>query len=298
MTAGKFIKWFVVVLIAANLVLLAGVLLSGPDKAGRVTPNPNGYDDFVKAARALRDTSALDSATNQDILRRFVSTNAAALALVREGLGRECQVSLNLTNDVMVDYIQGLGALKTLGRALEAESRLAEAEHRTNDALDAGLDLLQYSQEAVRGGMLIDRMVGLAIRNMALNRLQHLSGSLDAQQCRRAVSRIAAIEDRPEALADVEAQEKRFSRRMGGVGTRLASMIMTRSFDPVNRECEKFEPKFQAGQRQTRRLMIALATRAYELERGKGPGSASDLVPEYLKALPKDPASGAALPVP
>jgi competence protein ComGC len=42
----------------------------------------------------------------------------------------------------------------------------------------------------------------------------------------------------------------------------------------------------------TRQLLVALAARAYELDKGRRPASLTELVPDYLKAVPKDPASG------
>ena len=38
--------------------------------------------------------------------------------------------------------------------------------------------------------------------------------------------------------------------------------------------------------------MLALAARAYELDKGHPPASAADLVPDYLKAIPQDPVTG------
>ena len=38
--------------------------------------------------------------------------------------------------------------------------------------------------------------------------------------------------------------------------------------------------------------MIALAARAYELEKGKPPSSADALVPGYLETVPQDPVTG------
>jgi hypothetical protein len=38
--------------------------------------------------------------------------------------------------------------------------------------------------------------------------------------------------------------------------------------------------------------MLDLAARAFELDKGHPPASASDLVPEYLKAVPQDPVTG------
>ena len=52
---------------------------------------------------------------------------------------------------------------------------------------------------------------------------------------------------------------------------------------------------YQTRTRERRQLAITAAARAYELEKGKQPKSAADLVPEYLKAVPKDPATGNAM---
>jgi hypothetical protein len=54
----------------------------------------------------------------------------------------------------------------------------------------------------------------------------------------------------------------------------------------------KAEIKFYDQQRKTRVLAVQFAARAYELDRGKPPTSITDLVPAYLKAIPKDPTTG------
>jgi hypothetical protein len=39
-------------------------------------------------------------------------------------------------------------------------------------------------------------------------------------------------------------------------------------------------------------LIIDLASRAYELDKGHRPANLADLVPDYLKAIPQDPFTG------
>jgi competence protein ComGC len=56
--------------------------------------------------------------------------------------------------------------------------------------------------------------------------------------------------------------------------------------------------KFEAQEQRTRQLMIDLAARAYELDKGHRPASVADLVPEYLKAVPKDPIAGTNIVLP
>jgi hypothetical protein len=55
---------------------------------------------------------------------------------------------------------------------------------------------------------------------------------------------------------------------------------------------KSFAEKFNAQQSMTHRLLIDLATRAYELDKGHRPASLADLVPDYLKAIPQDPVTG------
>jgi len=50
--------------------------------------------------------------------------------------------------------------------------------------------------------------------------------------------------------------------------------------------------KISAAQTTRRALLLKLAARAYELETGNRPTSALELVPAFLRALPKDSESG------
>ena len=46
---------------------------------------------------------------------------------------------------------------------------------------------------------------------------------------------------------------------------------------------------------QLKRMIVDLAARAYELDRGKRPKDLDALVPDYLDAVPIDPATGTKL---
>jgi hypothetical protein len=58
------------------------------------------------------------------------------------------------------------------------------------------------------------------------------------------------------------------------------------------RNGQRAQRSFQAEQLKARRLMMEFGSRAYELDKGHHPASAADLVPEYLKAVPKNPTTG------
>jgi hypothetical protein len=85
-------------------------------------------------------------------------------------------------------------------------------------------------------------------------------------------------------------QEAAWSRRtVPGVHYRFQAMMMANSLKKV---FDKAGQKFAAQQLKTRQLIVQLAARAYELDKGKLPANLSDLVPDYLKAVPQDPFTG------
>ena len=85
-------------------------------------------------------------------------------------------------------------------------------------------------------------------------------------------------------------QEAAWSRRtFPGLHYRFQAMMMANSLKKV---FDKAGQKFAAQQLKTRQLIVQLAARAYELDKDKLPANLSDLVPDYLKAVPQDPFTG------
>jgi hypothetical protein len=63
----------------------------------------------------------------------------------------------------------------------------------------------------------------------------------------------------------------------------------------MNRNLRRAQKSYQAEQYRARQLMIDLASRAFELEKGHRPASNTDLVPEYLRSVPKSSLAGKTL---
>jgi hypothetical protein len=55
---------------------------------------------------------------------------------------------------------------------------------------------------------------------------------------------------------------------------------------------QRFFERSNETQKQRRAIMINFAARAYELDKGHPPANVTDLVPNYLKAVPEDPFTG------
>ena len=190
---------------------------------------------------------------SEEDLRTLVTKNTAGLKLARTGLSRVCQVPLDYSA-TNASRSPELAKLKRLARALEAEGRLAKLENRPADAAAAYLTVIRLGSAIRQGGTILDSLVGIAVEAIGTAPMEKLAPGLDAKQCREIA---AALEFR--SLKQTEQ----------GVTAKLT-----------------------AQQTRARRLLIELAARAYELEKGERPKNLTNLVPAYLKTIPQDPLTG------
>jgi hypothetical protein len=281
-------------ILAFPFVVLFGFLVSqvaGPLPPIQPLPNPNGYDDLVKAGKMVVVNTAVNTTFYDKMgdaqLQEVVSADAEALALARTGLSNECRVPTQAYNE---NHLSDLTNVKRLAQAFVAEGKLAEMENRPNDAAKSYLDAIHLGNQSVRGGALIDQLVGIAIESIGTSHLTNLVDQLNAKSCRETAATLETLDSQRQTWDEVMQQEHDWSRRtFPGLGNELARVMEHNSLE---KSSQKAEQKFEDQQIKTRQLIISLAARAYELDKGKTPASPADLVPDYLKAVPQDPFTG------
>jgi hypothetical protein len=183
-----------------------------------------------------------------------------------------------------------LAGMKRLAQAFTAEGKLAEMENRPADAARSYLDAVHFGNESAHGGVLIDQMVGTAVESIGTSHLINLADQLDAKSCRETAATLEILDAQRQTWDEVMQQEHDWSRRtFNSLQYKIHRSFLGKMNEPVFR---KTKEKFQQQQIKTRQLMVDLAARAYELDKGKSPASLADLVPEYLKAIPQDPFTG------
>ncbi len=290
-----FLAWLVFGMVVVVLVAVVALRRSAP--ASVTLPNPNGYADFQQAATMLSGDCGDWRELSAEALKTLVATNVASLQLVRIGLAKGCQVPPYFLNGTNSTHLDGLAGQKRLAQAFCAESRLALLEGRTNDAVRVALDCCRFGQKATVGGVLIDALVGIAIQAMGLACLRDLQLSVDAQTARLTAASLEGLSASEEPLGVVAARERRWMRegRFGPAGfIQLIQQVMAVITNQMN---QRLRQKLQQHDTNLRRAMLDFAARAFELEHGKPPGSARELVPDYLRAVPLDPVSGKEMPV-
>ncbi|MDB6125808.1 MAG: hypothetical protein JWQ71_4801 [Pedosphaera sp.] len=287
MSAQKTIKRLVAFIIIANLVIIIFVFLGGNSSTpSNPLPNPNGYDDFVKAGQLLSGTDGVSNKISQQDLRAIITKNANALTLVRQGLTKQCRVPNDYSKDYGSKRIPEWGLLKQLGLALAAEGQLAELEHRTNDAATIYLDTIRFGQEFSRDGIIIVKLTGSAVEALGLTPLTRLADNLNAPECRQIAKTLEEIDNHEPPIEENLKQEKLWAAKAFGLSDRIEAIVQ---FKEQKRLKQAFTQRQQANQLRRRQVMLTFASRAYELDKGKPPQTISDLVPDYLKAIPQDP---------
>lgn len=280
------------------LVGLVVVYLTFPDRTSEpALPVPNGYDDLLNAAQqAVSDRHLAYGEAGTEELKDLVDRNRPALTLARLGCTRPCVVAIDHRLSpaaFAAQHMPILGQVKKLALAFRAEGELAELEGKTNVAARVYLDGIRFGQEVCRGGLLIDRLVGIACEGINLGPLNTLVPDLDIRTCKELAHLLEQMDGNREPLQATWDRERTWALRAGGIFERIKNRaIHLASRKHLETVRQKTAPKFAQIQFQERDLMLRLAAQAHQLEHGKLPDKPGDLVPAYLQAIPKHPLTG------
>jgi len=283
---------------ALMAVALLGLVIATPKlEPDPPLPVPNGHDDFLKAAGLIQrdppDWTTLTGDAQQQALKGLVASNTAALDLVRIGFDRQSLMPPWTVNGTNSPHLDELASFKAIAQALMAASQLALIEGRTNEAAGLAIDCIRFGNESVRGGVLIDGLVGIAIKGIGLTSLRSAMEGVDSRTAHEALVALDAIERRTEPAAVVIERERQWARRgrFGEMG------LFARIFQPAlsGKSLALAQQQFVKSDTELRRMQLKLAVHAYQLEHGQPPGSIGDLVPQFLRSAPLDPATGQAL---
>jgi hypothetical protein len=292
-------KFFKIILLLGSLLAIAiGVALLFPAKplpAPKPLPNPNGYTLMISCAKTLTDVGDFRAAGAEE-LKPKVAANSNALQVVRAAFSNEWRVPLTILDPTLSNHFEELPYSKRLAQAFSAEGRLAEIENNPDAAAQDYLDCIEAGIRSAHGGVLIDGLISLAMESIGTDNLSAIVPQLKSSTCREVAQSLENLDAQRETWSEIMKNEHEWSRRaFPSLKYRFQAFIQRKSLAAgINRA----KDKFQKQQTKLRQLILQLAARAYELDKGEAPKAASDLVPEYLKAVPQDPATGRELAYP
>jgi hypothetical protein len=253
-------------------------------------PNPNGYDDFVKASAAVVGNVGDYPTLDRNDLDALVSTNAEPLRLLRVGLSRQCLMPMDsaLTNDT--GMMNRLAEMKRLVQLLATEGRLREIENRPSDAARSYTDAIRFGNEMSRGGFLITRLVGIACESIGCHALAKVVPKLSREDARIVLSDLGKVDDGHVSWAEVLRGEKYYVHYQ--LRGRFNPILLVVSWWQTREAMEKAETRHKIVVAHERLVAGELALRSYQSEQGRAPARLDDLVTNYLSTVPQDPFTG------
>jgi hypothetical protein len=283
-------KLFLGIAIIATGTILALIIATPRATPDDPLPNPNGYDDFIKAGTLLSGDVASWPEMSLSELRAMVTTNHSALELVRVGLTKQCRVIPYSSTTTTNNHVDDMVSAKRIGHAFAGASKLAVLDGQTNKAANLALDCIRYGNELARGGVVIDLHVGIADQYIGRTCLEEALPGTDAETSRQIVTALDRVINEREKCADVFKREAQWARR----GTFGPAGFVTQMLQPILQRGwkAKVELKFARILVDLERAKLHAAARAYEVEHGQPPATVHDLVPHYLKSIPLNPTNG------
>jgi len=277
-------------IMAAPFIFLLCLLLfwdAEPPPTVPPLPNPNGYEDLVKAGEMIKGEVWDYDKADLEKLRGIVSTNTEALMLARTALTNQCAVPLRFSRDNLTNHLHDVLNLKNLAQAFATEGRLAGEEGHVGAAVKAYLDVIHLGNQVRHGGILIDGMIGTAMESIGVEHLQKLVDQMDAKACQQTAAQLETLDSQRPAWDEIMQQERDWSRRtFPGIRYEIVRLMEHNSVKKILSEAEQ---NYKKQQSQTHQLIVEFAARAYALDKGHSAANLADLVPHYLKTIPQDP---------
>ena len=279
-------KWF----LRLGLLGLAGIVvfaLYGRAPRLAALPNPNGYDDFVKAGSLIVGPVADYSKLDRAELEQLLASNTEPLQLLRTGLTQRCQMPLEPALNNPSGITTELGGMKHAAQLLAAEGRLRELENKPGEAARSYVDAMRFGNEMSRGALLITRLVGIAGEAIGYNSLTRIAPQLNRNECQAVLSELERLDAARVSWAEVRQAENQCMRYHLKQQLNPAAWVI--GWWKGRQIIQTAESRHKTALANERLLMADLAVRCYEMDTGAIPQNLDDLVPKYLAKVPQDP---------
>ena len=190
----------------------------------RVEPSPNGYTYFLSAAdAAVEGGSALASLPRSQTSahpeqwltkppsalalaadRRVAPQNAAALALLCQGLALPCLAPQQLSPTMP----RPVAKLRHLARAVRDTSIAMATDGHVSQAMDTATDGLALGERMIQGGDMIDMIVGKACQALGRRAIWPMVSHADVKSARLTAQRILAIDSHAASFGEILEADK------------------------------------------------------------------------------------------
>ena len=230
MTArNKKIAFFVAI---AGGVLFPLFLWLAPSSPGE-SPESKGWHEILQSARSIQgiqDASIVGGGYNYvdlgpDAAKAFVRTNEVPLAAIGRSLQQELLVPVKNSREWMTSHVEDMAKIKRAVHSLITAAKVAEADGKSDEALQIYLDALTLSYRIVRGGLVFDYQNGLSYKALVLEAIEDAVPKMSSADSKRILLTLDRLENDQEPIRAIALRQRAWQRTV--LGHRLRSTVKT-----------------------------------------------------------------------
>lgn len=283
-----------------GLCIIAFIALRSSSALPQRLPIPNGYDTFVRAGRSLvfvRFASTGTRGPSVADLQRFVSANTNGYQLFNEGLQQACRVPTTNDSTFARGHAFDQGELTRVAQALKMRGELEEATNSVARAADDYFSIVLFGKKLQSGGTITDDFTATEIQREGISSLEVLIPKLDRAQIVKFIDQLQRVKVEAEPFSELLKREHELERAQSGnqtyLGYYLRQAFKAKTAFPFQAGEKRVEATHVNAENRCSKLLIDLASKLFEIDRGRKPQSASELVPAYFNQLPTIDTNGA-----
>lgn len=204
---NRWLKWGGLSLLAVALMAVGAVVLG---RRAPELPNPNGYDRLLAVAAQIPNHVADLDEKGAPTTAQFVAAHPNVVAETQRALELPAQIPVTYTSVWLSKRMPELMNLRRLEKALLAIARHSHSSNDLQAATAARFAAVKLGQHGVRGGVLIDFMVGAAIQVNGLTQISNSVPAMDVAGCQLGLIGLHALQAGQEPLSGYVGRERRW----------------------------------------------------------------------------------------
>jgi hypothetical protein len=279
--------WIIISTIAFLAIALVILYTSRPEPVH--LPSPNGYDDLITAVPLVVPNQGFWRTQSVAELQAVLNQNSNALTIVRGALDKQWAAPVSYDSNYIFAMISNVTAVKVLAQMFCAEGRMAELDHRTNEALKSYIQCIQLGQKCTHGALMIQDLVGIACKAMGHQAAQGIWPLLDDVSLQIFLDRLTEIDHSNDSADESIRRDHDWSRGSLGLRYFWTSLFQRGSLREVE---ERFRARHLRSEAEIRLLHADIAIELFRRKNERYPSSLSELVPACVNTVPLDPFSG------
>ncbi|NUQ61124.1 MAG: hypothetical protein HUU20_01465 [Pirellulales bacterium] len=273
-----------------------------------------GYELLAAAGAARTGTTIfeLETEPSDGEIAEFLIANKEVLEGARHALQKRCAVSLEYHAAFFQEHCEGFPALRNLARSFALEIEAADRFGDLPGAVAVGLDVFALANATRRGGLIVDLFVALGIEGIAINRMRGIRRQLNPHHATHLANELLRTEAEREPFDHVYTRDQEWEKAVGwsdgstdsadfawpesgeiGIDeeTRQVITAAVQSYAALpDREKRAFQkPLDDRNLALMRLLALECALNSFHARHGRYPYVVSELVPDNIAAVPRDP---------